>query len=59
MLDETPRRDIKILMGETKAKVGSDNAGREDIMTKHGLRIMNENGELFADFCTFNDLVIG
>ena len=59
MLDETPRRDIKILMGETKAKVGSDNAGREDIMTKHGLGIMNENGELFADFCKFNDLVIG
>ena len=59
MLDETPRREIKILMGETKAKVGSDNAGREDIMTKHGLGIMNENGELFADFCTFNVLVIG
>ena len=40
-------------------KVGSDNTGREEIMGKHGLGTMNENGELFADFCTFNDLVIG
>ena len=28
-------------------------------MGKHGLGTMNENGELFVDFCTFNDLVIG
>ena len=59
MLDETPRRDIKILMGDTNAKVGSDNIDREEIIGKHGLGTMNENGELFADFCTFNDLVIG
>ena len=58
VLGETPRRDIKILMGDTNAKVGSDNTGREEIMGKHGLGTMNENGELFADFCTFNDLVI-
>ena len=46
-------------MGDTNAKVGSDNTGREEIMGKHGLGTMNENGELFVDFCTFNDLVIG
>ena len=28
VLDETPRRDIKILMGDTNAKVGSDNNGK-------------------------------
>ena len=58
VLDETPRRDIQILMGDTNAKVGSYNTGREEILGKHGLETMNENGELFADFCTFNDLVI-
>ena len=57
--DETPRRDIQILLGDTNAKVGSDNTGRKEIMGKHGLGTMNGNGELFADFCTFNDLVIG
>ena len=46
-------------MGDTNAKVGLDNTGREEIMGKHGFGTMNENGELFADFCTFNDLVIG
>ena len=44
VLDETPRRDIKILMGDTYAKVGSDKTGREEIMGKHGLGTMNENG---------------
>ena len=29
VLDEMPRRDIKILMGDMNAKVGSDNAGRQ------------------------------
>ena len=38
--------------------MGSDNTGREEIMGKDGLGTMNENGELFAEFCTFNDLVI-
>ena len=57
--DETPRRDIKILLGDTNAKLGSNNTGRAEIMRKHGFGTMNKNGKLFADFCTFNDLVIG
>ena len=28
-------------------------------MGREGLGTMNENGEMFADFCVFNDLVIG
>ena len=59
ILDKTPRRDLKILMGDLNAKVGADNRNREIIMGKHGTGIQNENGELFAEFCTFNDLVIG
>jgi hypothetical protein len=39
--------------------VGRDNTGREDHMGKHGSGEMNENGELFADFCGLNGLVIG
>jgi hypothetical protein len=41
------------------AKVGNDNIGREQIMGKEGVGNINENGELFADFCAQNDLVIG
>jgi endonuclease/exonuclease/phosphatase family metal-dependent hydrolase len=59
LIDRSPRRDIKIVMGDMNAKVGCNNAGREHIMGKHGLGTCNENGSLFTDFCTFNDLVIG
>ena len=59
ILDKTPRRDLRILMGDLNAKVGIDNTDRELIMGKHSLGEQNENGELFTEFCTFNDLVIG
>jgi hypothetical protein len=59
VLDKIPRRDILIVMGDMNAKVGSNNSGRERIMGKHGVGEINENGELFLDFCGMNDLVIG
>ena len=58
VLSKTPKRDIKILLGDLNAKVGSDNAGREDIMGKHGLGVQNDNGERLVELCTLNDLVI-
>ena len=36
-----------------------DNTGYEDIMGRHGLVQMNENGERFADLYALNQLVIG
>ena len=59
VLDKAPKRDIKIVMGDMNAKVGSDNTGRELIMGRHGTGDQNENGEMFTEFCAFNDLVIG
>ena len=58
-LDSRTRRDILIVTGDFNAKIGNDNTGRERIMGREGLGTMNENGEMFADFCVFNDLVIG
>ncbi|XP_076439125.1 uncharacterized protein LOC143277998 [Babylonia areolata] len=58
-IDRVPKRDMKIIMGDMNAKVGADNTAKELIMGKHGVGEQNENGELFTDFCTFNDLVIG
>ncbi|PVD26786.1 hypothetical protein C0Q70_14464 [Pomacea canaliculata] len=46
-------------MGDLNAKVGDDNTNRELIMGRHGVGTCNENGELFIDFCVFNDHVIG
>ena len=59
VVDKIPSRDLKIIMGDLNAKVGSDNKDREQIMGTHGTGTQNENGEMFAEFCAFNDLVIG
>ncbi|CAH8630788.1 unnamed protein product [Heterobilharzia americana] len=41
-------------------KLVVDNTGRELTMGREALgEVMNENGELIAEFCAFNDLVIG
>ena len=45
--------------GDLNVKVGTDNTNRDLIMGRHGTGEQNENGELFAEFCTFNDLAIG
>ena len=50
---------MTILMGDLSAKIGADNCGYEEVMGRRGLGEMNENGEMFADFCVSNRLVIG
>lgn len=58
-LDKIRKGDIKIVMGDLNAKVGSNNSNFEHVMGRHGLGEMNENGELFTDLCSNHDLVIG
>ena len=57
--DRTPRRDVIVVIGNFNAKIGNNNTGMETVMGQHGLGSMNENGEILADFCTCNDIVIG
>ncbi|CAH8469868.1 unnamed protein product [Schistosoma intercalatum] len=59
IIEKRPRKDLTILMGDLTVKVGIDNTGYEDIMGRHGLGERNENGERFANLCSFNKLVIG
>ena len=59
LLNRSPKRDLKIIMGDMNAKVGSDNTGRELTIGRHCTGVLNENGEMFADFCMFNNFVIG
>nr|XP_022322883.1 craniofacial development protein 2-like [Crassostrea virginica] len=58
-LNNTPKRDIKIVMGDLNAKIGNNNKNRERIMGKHGIGEMNENGLKLVEFCEANELVIG
>ncbi len=46
-------------MGDFNAKVGPNNTGYEQVMGIHGLGVMNDNGERFAELCAINNLVIG
>ncbi len=41
-------------MGDLNVKVGHYNSGHSSVMGK-----LNENGQLYADFCAENNLVIG
>jgi exonuclease III len=54
------RSDIKIIIGDFNAKVGSDNKDLETIMGKQGLgNSRNNNGGRLIDFCTTHQLFIG
>ncbi|KAJ4426130.1 hypothetical protein ANN_26939 [Periplaneta americana] len=39
------KSDIAIIMGDLNAKVGSNNSNVEHVMGKHGLGVMDDNGE--------------
>ncbi|KAJ3590437.1 hypothetical protein NHX12_008388 [Muraenolepis orangiensis] len=41
------------------AKIGGWNEGYEEVMGKHGVGKMNENGDMFVETCFNNNLVIG
>ena len=57
--NKTRRRDLTLVMGNLNTKVGLDNKERELIMGTQGVGIINENRELFCNFCITNGLVIG
>ena len=59
VVEGLPNKDLNIIMGDANAMVGEDNTGYEETMGKHGVGQMNENGERFANICSFNRLVIG
>ncbi|XP_071176572.1 craniofacial development protein 2-like [Mytilus edulis] len=40
------------------AKKGSDNVKYEDVMGKNGYGVINENGELFRNYCQTNNIVV-
>ena len=59
ILNDLKDKDVNILMGDFNAKIGADNTGYEEVMGKHALGEMNDNGERFAELCGTNNLVIG
>ena len=59
VLDNMTEKDITIPVVDFNEKIGSNNRGYEEVMGTHGIVEMRENGEMFADLCSFNILIIG
>ena len=47
-----------VLMGDLNAKIGSNNASREEVMGMFGAGVMNDYGERLCDFCSANQFII-
>ncbi|KAI0240732.1 ATP-dependent translocase ABCB1 [Lamellibrachia satsuma] len=59
ILEDIPKHDVLVILGDFNARFGSDNTNRERIMGKHGTGTMTNNGSRLCDICGENDLVIG
>ena len=46
-------------MCDFNAKIGEEDTGNEEVMSRHGLGEMSDNGERCTDFCALNGLGIG
>ncbi|VDP69804.1 unnamed protein product [Schistosoma mattheei] len=55
IIENYPRKDLTILMGDLNVKAGMYNTGYEDIMERHELGEKNENGERFANLCALTN----
>ena len=56
LLELTPPKDILFIMGDWKAKVGSQET--PEVTGKFGLGVQNEEGQRLIEFCEENALVI-
>ena len=59
IMDKSRERGVTILMGDFNAKIGMDNNIFEEVTGTPGVGEMNENGEMLADACALNNIVIG
>ena len=56
LLELTPKKDVLFIIGDWKAKVGSQET--PGVTGKFGLRVQNEAGPRLIEFCQENALVI-
>ena len=56
LLELTPKKDVPFIIGDWKAKVGSQET--PGVTGKFGLGVQNEPGQRLIEFCQENTLVI-
>ena len=60
ILNDIPKHDVTILLGDFNAKLTNDNHGAQGILGNHSLHTRtNDNGERFLELCLSHDLMIG
>ncbi|XP_062609792.1 craniofacial development protein 2-like [Saccostrea cucullata] len=59
VLDDIPRHDVTLLMGDFNARVGRVNHNRRRVMGQHAVGDLTDNGERLISICEENDFVIG
>ena len=58
VLNDSPKKDIKVIMGDWNAKVGTDREGWETVMGRFGYGERNERGERLLDFALQHEMYI-
>ena len=56
LLELTPKEDVLFIIGDSNAKVGSQET--PGVIAKYGLGVQNEAGQKLTEFCQENALVI-
>src|SRR6218665_4052132 len=57
-VEEVPKQEILIVMGDWNAKIGTENSRWEKVMGKFGYGVRNERGEKLLEFATDQNLLI-
>lgn len=52
------KHDMIVAMGDMNAEVVSDNINRDEVIGRHCIGVMNDNGQRLCDFSSTNGLVI-
>jgi endonuclease/exonuclease/phosphatase family metal-dependent hydrolase len=58
-MDEVPKHDVLLLIGDLNARVGAENKNHEKVMGRQAVGKMNNNGERFVTLCEENKMVVG
>jgi len=58
-VERIPKHDVLLLLGNFNARVGSNNDNRGNTLGRHGVGVINDNGEILCDFSESNGLTVG
>jgi len=58
ILSSIPRHDMSLLLGDLNARVGKDVTAYPNVIGRHGMGEVNDNGQRLLDTCSTHGLVI-